>query len=167
MDITTLVTAAGIFISVVLASIISYRVASVSAKKSDLDIVRDSYAELQKTYGTENFRLNNALEVERNARTKAELSCQAQITELQKQLTALLGKLPEPGAVLPVKIIAAEVALPVEVVRPLPLPMTAAQVAQVAAQVAEAVSAAPSEPTEVIVVNPESSPVPVVAPKKV
>lgn len=149
MDVTTLVTAAGIFISVVLASVISYRVAAGAAKKSDMETIRDEYKKLQNTYSEENTRLNNAIVAEHNARTAEKLDCQKQIENLQTQLTALLTKLPEPGVPQPVVIsgidtaalpalpvrltgVAEAVVLPTELIRPIPLPMTAAEKAAAA-----------------------------------
>lgn len=145
MDTALIVALGAVFVTVV-PILISWGVSRRSAKKEDIATLQSSYAELQKTYSTENKRLNGELDKLRNENDSIEnkfaaykLECQSQIAELRKQLTLLLAKMPEPGAVVPMKLvdIATEKPLPVvaattlqvEVVKPSPLLVALAEVA--------------------------------------
>lgn len=108
-----------------------------SAKKSDLEIIKNSYTaqqagyiSLQATYAAENARLNmevsalrsdNVKLVEGLANNKAE--CLVQIAQLRQQVILLTAKLPNPGDVVPVKLVDSDIKLPVQVDNPLPLPV--------------------------------------------
>lgn len=136
-DLSSILGAIGILIGIAVPSYIAYRVASGAAKKVDVELLETSYKKLQKTYEDVNARLNNELEAERLARRADRMSCESQIADLQRQLTALLSKLPEPGVASKVIIVGAEITkdadgkvinpVPALIVGPLPLPMTAAE----------------------------------------
>lgn len=144
--------AIAVVLAAVVSAVVSLRASKSKASKDDLDTLSASYSKLQATYLIENDRLNakvdklqNEKDALLNKQTEDKAECLRQIialqvsnAELQTQLTTLMLKMPDNTMVRQVEIVAASVALPVtadtplpvEVIRPLPLPMTAAQVAQ-------------------------------------
>lgn len=157
-DINLWATGAAVLIAAIVAAVISLRNNLSVAKKSDLESVRESYVELQATYQTENDRLNAKVDKLRNEKdtlfNKQEADradCEKRIMELERKLTILMMKLPEPGAVIKAVLVGAEVpipvaaaaTLPVEIVDPIPIPMTVAE--KIAAEVKAAVAQATEE----------------------
>lgn len=147
-DVAIILTAIGVFITVAVPAFIALKVARSAAKKADIESMEGHYAKLQNTYLIENERLHLELVALHNenktlelAQLAARLDCQKQLDELRKQLTEVMSKLPEPGAVQPVVVVGVKVPLPVEIRAPLPLPMTAAEKAEIAKAVEESVAA--------------------------
>jgi hypothetical protein len=162
--VVAIIGAVGLFIRENRKSISEAQKEKMLAKKSDLTIMEQGFGVLLETYKKSLAEVSQSLTDERNARTMDKNDCQSQldsqareIHDLQGKLTIMLAKLPDPdsirkmelvgaapGVVIPVKIAPTDIdkdgnpAIPVIVKGPLPLPMTAAQVA--AANEAEAES---------------------------